>query len=162
MDLIRSYADMETADTEGDAPTLFKARAELGVRSFGLSVEEFPANSSEGFYPKHEHSDTNQEEVYLCFDGSGECQLGDTDWQPVERGQFIHVDPKTPRQFRSGDNGLTLVIISGPIDGRYEDVMPAWTEKSASQEQSESGQSGSSMEDETQKDKEHEGATQTS
>ena len=46
-----------------------KARAELGVSSFGMQVIAMPPNFSD--YPEHDHGADGQEEVYAVLDGSG-------------------------------------------------------------------------------------------
>ena len=50
-----------------------KARAELGVSSFGLQVIAMPANFED--YPEHDHEHDGQEEVYLALSGSGSADI---------------------------------------------------------------------------------------
>ncbi len=45
-----------------------KARAELGVASFGMQVIDLPPNYSD--YPEHDHASDGQEEVYSAMRGS--------------------------------------------------------------------------------------------
>ncbi|HEX2311261.1 MAG TPA: hypothetical protein VHH91_11130, partial [Vicinamibacterales bacterium] len=45
--------------------TFKKARAELGVTSFGIQVIDFPPNVDG--YPEHDHSQDGQEEVYVTM-----------------------------------------------------------------------------------------------
>ena len=40
-----------------------RARAELGIRSFGLQVLDLPPNADS--YPEHDHAEDGQEEVYV-------------------------------------------------------------------------------------------------
>src|SRR5919197_2189383 len=58
-----------------------RARAELGVSSFGLSIIDMPPDSTD--YPEHDHStegigpppeQLGQEEVYIALRGSGESR----------------------------------------------------------------------------------------
>jgi hypothetical protein len=42
-----------------------KARAELGVSSFGIQVIDMPPNVDA--YPEHDHSQDGQEEVYVAM-----------------------------------------------------------------------------------------------
>jgi len=50
-----------------------KARAELGVASFGMQVIDLPPNYSD--YPEHDHASDGQEEVYSAMRGSGEIDV---------------------------------------------------------------------------------------
>ena len=50
-----------------------KARAELGVSSFGMQVIAMPPNFSD--YPEHDHGEDGQEEVYAVLDGSGTMEI---------------------------------------------------------------------------------------
>ena len=57
--------DMQAAFGGG----FIKARAELGVTSFGMQVISMPPDYGE--YPEHDHTHDGQEEVYLALRGSG-------------------------------------------------------------------------------------------
>ena len=46
-----------------------RARAELGVESFGMQVMDLPARLEQ--YPEHDHAESGQEEVYFVVEGSG-------------------------------------------------------------------------------------------
>src|SRR5271157_5147136 len=61
-----------------------KARAELGVTSFGMQVIAMPPNY--GDYPDHDHAEDGLEEVYLALEGSG--------WMDVE-GERVDLDGDT-------------------------------------------------------------------
>ena len=55
-----------------------RARAELGVESFGMQVIDLPP-SFDG-YPSHDHTHDDQEEVYVALRGGGELEVdGETD-----------------------------------------------------------------------------------
>ena len=47
-----------------------RARAELGVESFGLQVIDMPPNFDN--YPEHDHAGDGQEEVFMAIRGGGE------------------------------------------------------------------------------------------
>ena len=49
-----------------------RARAELGVESFGMQVIDMPPGYDD--YPEHDHAETGQEEVYLVLRGSAEVE----------------------------------------------------------------------------------------
>ncbi|TMK24334.1 MAG: cupin domain-containing protein, partial [Actinobacteria bacterium] len=63
---LKRIDEMETAFGGG----MRLARAELGVASFGMQVEEFPPNFDQ--YPEHSHSEDGQEEVYVVLRGNAE------------------------------------------------------------------------------------------
>ena len=50
-----------------------RARAELGVESFGMQVIDLPPNYEH--YPEHDHSHDDQEEVFLVLRGGGEIEI---------------------------------------------------------------------------------------
>ncbi len=60
-----------------------KARAELGVTSFGMQVIQLPPDY--GDYPEHDHAENGQEEVYLALGGSG--------WMDIE-GERVELDAR--------------------------------------------------------------------
>ena len=52
---------------ENNHGVFFRARAGLGVTSFGMAVERWPAGSKD--YPEHDETRTGQEEVYVVLEG---------------------------------------------------------------------------------------------
>lgn len=94
-----------------------RARAELGVTSFGLQVMDLPPNLT--FYPEHDHAESGQEEVYVVVTGSGEIEL-DGERQPLEAGVIVRVGPAVTRKIWPGDEGMRLIAISGVPGGVYE------------------------------------------
>src|ERR1700685_1265220 len=61
----KKIKDMEAAFGGG----FVKARAELGVTSFGMQVIQMPPGYED--YPLHDHAESGQEEVFLALKGSG-------------------------------------------------------------------------------------------
>jgi mannose-6-phosphate isomerase-like protein (cupin superfamily) len=100
-----------------------KARAELGVSSFGLQVIRMPADY--GDYPEHDHAEDGQEEVYLALEGSGWI---DIEGERVELAKdvFIRVGTGVKRKVHSGSSGLQMLVIGGCPGKAYE--IPAMTE----------------------------------
>jgi hypothetical protein len=88
-----------------------RARAALGVTSFGMQVINLPPNSGD-LYPEHDHAFDRQEEVYLLLDGSGEIVLPDA-VHPMGRDTFTRVGPGVSRRVRSGPDGLRMLVIGG-------------------------------------------------
>ena len=105
---------------------LRKARAELGVSSFGMAIEDFPPDFAG--YPEHNHDHDGQEEVYVVLSGSG--------WMEVDGEEFA-IDPETmvrvgssaKRAVMVGPEGMRLLVLSGVPGKAYEP--PEWTELGA-------------------------------
>ena len=79
--------DMEAAFGGG----FVKARAELGVTSFGMQVIQLPPDYAD--YPEHDHAESGQEEVFLALGGSG--------WIEIE-GERVELDAGHVRARRRG------------------------------------------------------------
>jgi len=94
-----------------------KARAELGVTSFGIQVIRLPPNMSE--YPEHDHTEDGQEEVYLALSGSGWLEI---DGERVDVGPevFVRVGPGARRKLFSGPDGLQVLALGGAPGEAYK------------------------------------------
>src|SRR5215207_2647900 len=101
-----------------------RARAELGVSSFGLSIIDMPPDSTD--YPEHDHStegigpppeQLGQEEVYIALRGSGEIEV-DGDRYPLDSEHIIRVGPSAKRKPLPGPEGMRLLVIGG-VPGRH-------------------------------------------
>jgi mannose-6-phosphate isomerase-like protein (cupin superfamily) len=84
------------------------AAAELGIRSFGMQVLDFPAGFSD--YPEHDHSDDGQEEVYVLLEGQADF-LVDGERVAVSPGQMLMVEPGTKRKLLPGPEGVRVLAI---------------------------------------------------
>jgi hypothetical protein len=100
----KRISDMEAAYGGG----FVKARAELGVTSFGLQVVQLPPDSSD--YPEHDHAADGQEEVYLAIDGSGWIDV-EGERTDLEKDVLVRVGPGTKRKVYSGPEGLRVLIV---------------------------------------------------
>jgi mannose-6-phosphate isomerase-like protein (cupin superfamily) len=100
-----------------------KARAELGVSSFGMQVIRMPPDF--GDYPEHDHAGDGQEEVYLALGGSGWI---DIDGERVELGEdvLVRVAPEVKRKVHPGPEGLKMLVIGGCPGEAYK--VPEMTE----------------------------------
>ena len=94
-----------------------RARAELGIESFGLQVVDMPANADQ--YPEHDHSEDGQEEVYLPLSGGGEIEI-EGERLPLDPATMVRVSPGTKRKLWPGENGLRVLIIGGVPGKPYE------------------------------------------
>jgi len=87
-----------------------KARAELGVSSFGVQVIDMPPNVDA--YPEHDHSQDGQEEVYVAMRGGGEIEI-DGERHPLDPDTMVRVSAGTKRKLYPGDEGMRVLVIGG-------------------------------------------------
>jgi mannose-6-phosphate isomerase-like protein (cupin superfamily) len=98
--------DMEAAHGGG----LVKARAELGVTSFGCQVIRLPADY--GDYPEHDHDHDGQEEVYLALSGSGHIEI-EGERIDLTPDMLVRVGAGTKRKVYAGPDGLQMLALGG-------------------------------------------------
>ncbi len=98
--------DMEAAYGGG----FVKARAELGVSSFGLQVIQLPPNSVD--YPEHDHVEDAQEEVFLALSGSGWIEI-DGERVDLDEDTLVRVGPAAKRKVFAGPDGLRVLALGG-------------------------------------------------
>lgn len=94
-----------------------RARAELGVTSFGIGVIDFPPNANR--YPDHDHAEDGQEEVYVVLSGSGEIDI-EGERHRLDPETFVRVGPDTKRKITTGEEPLRLLALGGVPGGVYE------------------------------------------
>ena len=94
-----------------------RARAELGVESFGMAIIDLPPNFEH--YPEHDHSGDGQEEVFLALRGAGEIEI-EGERFPLDADHVIRVSAGTKRKVWPGADGLRLLAIGGVPGGLYE------------------------------------------
>ena len=103
-----------------------RARATLGVTSFGMQVMTLPANWDG--YPDHRHDasveDANQEEVYIPIEGSATLRAGDERFE-LRPGMMVRVGPEQLRQILPGPAGVRFVALGG-VPGTF--TPSPWTE----------------------------------
>jgi lactoylglutathione lyase len=87
-----------------------RARAALGVESFGMQVIDLPANSSH--HHRHDHRDDGQEEVYVVLRGGGEIEVDDERHQ-IDPDTMVRVGPLTSRKLWPGPHGMRVLILGG-------------------------------------------------
>ena len=105
-------------DMEAIAFGSFKrARAELGVTSFGLAVMDLPPNNE--LYPEHDHADDGQEEVYFTLRGTAELEI-EGERHPLDSESMIRVGPGVRRKVWTGDEAIRLVIVGAAPGRPYE------------------------------------------
>ena len=94
-----------------------RARAELGVESFGMSIIDLPPNFENN--PEHEHSGDGQEEVLMALRGGGEIEI-EGERFPLDGDHVIRVSAGTRRKVWPGDDGVRLLAIGGVPGGLYD------------------------------------------
>ena len=113
-----SYAVKNIDEMEAVFRGAFKrARAELGVESFGMQVIDMPPNYEN--YPEHDHTHDNQEEVFLVMRGGGEIEI-EGERFPLDDNHVARVSPETKRKIWPGPDGIRLVVLGGTPGSVYE------------------------------------------
>jgi len=105
---------------------MVRARASLGVTSFGMQIENLPPNSET--YPDHDHKGDGQEEVFTALRGSARMIAGGQEIK-LEPGVFVRVGKGEKRRILPGPQGVQVLAI-GAVPG--EAFQPKeWTELGA-------------------------------
>jgi hypothetical protein len=94
-----------------------RARAELGVESFGMQIIDLPPNF--GNYPEHDHTHDDQEEVFVAMRGSAEIEL-DGERHPLDDNHVARVSPLVKRKLWPGEEGLRVLVLGGVPGSVYE------------------------------------------
>ena len=105
---------------------MVRARASLGVTSFGMQVLNLPPNFAE--YPNHDESHSRQEEVYVPLQGSARIDIDGTE-HTLEPGVLVRVAAGTLRKITPGADGMRMLVI-GNVPGAVYEPQP-WTELGA-------------------------------
>ena len=95
-----------------------RARAELGVESFGMQILDLPPNMTDQ-YPAHDHSDDGQEEVYLVLRGAAEIEI-DGEAHQLDPETMVRVGPGVMRRLRTGSAGARVLALGGCTGKAYE------------------------------------------
>src|SRR3954465_12620791 len=108
-DGMADYAVKRIDEMEAVYAGAFKrARAELGIQAFGLSVLDIPPNAHQ--YPEHDHAGDGQEEVYVALHGSGEVEIEGAR-HPLDADTMVRVSAGTKRKIWPGGEGLRVLAI---------------------------------------------------
>jgi mannose-6-phosphate isomerase-like protein (cupin superfamily) len=94
-----------------------RARAELGVESWGMQVLDMPPNATQ--YPEHDHAESGQEEVFVVLHGAGEIEV-DGQREPLDTETMVRVGPGLKRKIWPGDEGLRVLALGGVPGKPYE------------------------------------------
>jgi len=94
-----------------------RARAELGVESFGLQVIDMPPSYEN--YPEHDHAEDGQEEVFMAIRGGGEIEIAGERF-PLDPDHMARVAAGVKRKVWPGPEGIRMVIVGGVPGALYE------------------------------------------
>jgi mannose-6-phosphate isomerase-like protein (cupin superfamily) len=94
-----------------------RARAELGVESFGMAIIDMPPNFER--YPEHDHEHDGQEEVFMALSGGGEIEI-DGQRFPLDPDHVARVAAGTKRKVWPGPDGIRLLVLGGTPGQAYE------------------------------------------
>ena len=103
-----------------------RARAGLGVTSFGMQVENFPPHFEH--FPEHDHEADGQEEVYTALSGSATLQADGQSYR-LEPGVFARVGPGVTRKITTAEEPVQLLCLGATPGQAYE--APSFTEAGA-------------------------------
>jgi uncharacterized cupin superfamily protein len=113
-----TYAVKKIDEMEAVYRGAFKrARAELGVESFGMQIIDLPPNYEN--YPEHDHSEDGQEEVFIALRGSGEIEIAGERF-PLDDDHVARVSSGTKRKVWPGDDGIRLLALGGKPGQVYD------------------------------------------
>ena len=94
-----------------------RARAELGVESFGMQIIDMPASFEN--YPEHDHATDGQEEVFIALKGGGEIEV-EGERFPLDADHVARVASGTMRKVWPGSDGIRLLVLGGVPGQVYE------------------------------------------
>ena len=87
-----------------------RARAELGVESFGMQVLDLPPNLDQ--YPEHDHAEAGQEEVFVVMRGAAEIEV-DGERVALDPDTIVRVGPEARRKIYTGEQGARILALGG-------------------------------------------------
>ena len=93
-----------------------RARAALGVESFGMQVIDLPPNSPH--HARHDHHIDGQEEVYVVLRGGGEIEVDGTR-HSITPETLVRVGPMLSRKLWPGQDGMRVLVLGGVPGSAY-------------------------------------------
>ena len=112
------YTVARIDDIEAVVGGAFKrARAALGVSSFGMQILDMPPNTDR--YPEHDHGEDGQEEVYVTLGGGGEIEI-EGERHPLDPETLVRVGPGVKRKIYPGEQGARVLALGGVPGKAYD------------------------------------------
>jgi mannose-6-phosphate isomerase-like protein (cupin superfamily) len=121
---VKRVEDFEDIDTLFDG-SMKKARAGLGVRSFGMQVIDMEPHQDA--YPEHDHADSGAEEVYVVLEGAAILRAAGQE-HPLEPGTMARVGPGERRKLLTGPSRARILALGGTPGRAF--VAPAFSVES--------------------------------
>jgi len=110
--------DFEEMEGSGNA-TWRLARKSLGAEAFGFNIVDIEPG---GQIPAHNHSEDNQEEVFIILDGQATI-VADDEEHDAPAGTFCRYAPEVNRTIRNGsDSTVRALLIGVPVDSGYNQM----------------------------------------
>ena len=94
-----------------------RARADLGITSFGVQVMDLPPNADA--YPEHDHAEDGQEELYAVLRGSAEIDI-EGERHTLDSEHLVAVRSGTKRKVLPGPEGVRLLVVGAKPGAVYE------------------------------------------
>jgi uncharacterized cupin superfamily protein len=94
-----------------------RARAELGVESFGMQIIDLPPNLDQ--FPEHDHTESGQEEVYLLLRGAADVEV-DGERISLDPETMVKVDAEAKRKLYTGSEPARILALGGVPGEVYE------------------------------------------
>lgn len=114
----RRLSDFNSIGGYFEGVTITPVRRQLELEAFGVNVIDLESTATE--YPRHDHVDDGQEEVYVPLRGSGELDLGERGTVPLAPGMMVRVSPPVTRHINPGENGIRVLALGGTPGKPYE------------------------------------------
>lgn len=118
-----SYRKVNYEDVEQVSDAMHFLSEPLGCRQVGVTFSRCPPQWNS---KPHDHTDDEQEEVYVLVRGSAEVRI-DEESVPVEEGDAVWISPEATRQIRNGGEESAFVLISAPEFDSNGDSDDAWS-----------------------------------
>ena len=113
---IKHVDEFEEMEGSGGA-TWHLARKTLGAEAFGFNVVDLAPG---GQIPAHNHSEDNQEEVFIILDGQAKIVTDDQE-HDAPAGTFCRFAPEVNRTIKNeSDADVRALLIGVPVDSGYE------------------------------------------
>jgi mannose-6-phosphate isomerase-like protein (cupin superfamily) len=104
--------------------TFYPLGRALGVKAFGLGEFTIDAHGeSESNYPRHIHTEDQQDEVYVVVSGTGFVEAGDERIE-LSAGEMVSIAPDVVRKWHAGDESVRVIAIGAPTGRAYESNKP--------------------------------------
>ena len=113
---VKRVEDFEGIETRFRG-SMRKARAGLGVSSFGMQVIDMEPHQDA--YPEHDHAESGAEEVYVLMEGAATLRAGGAEHR-LEPGVMARVGPGEKRKLLTGPQRARILALGGTPGKAFE------------------------------------------